>query len=300
MAFHLFLLFALALDLGLFHRAGRSVSFSNALLWSGVWALLAICFGVGMYHFRGPEIGIAFFTGYLLEWSLSVDNLFVFLSVFSFFAVPPSLQHRVLFWGILGALVMRAAFIFLGVAILSQFHWIMYFFGGLLLFTGARLAWGESIPKDPRENFFVRLLTQWFPFTTVYHGGHFWIREKGKRVGTPLLLALVVIEVTDLIFAMDSIPAILGITTDPFVVYTSNVFAILGLRSLYFALSGMMSMFHFLRFGLAGILIFIGGKLCLASWVFVPTWVSLLVIAVCLSFSIIASLWIPSGEKGRQ
>jgi tellurite resistance protein TerC len=300
LVFHLFLIFALALDLGVFHRGGRAVSFSNALIWSGLWALLAVVFGLGMYQFRGPEIGVAFFTGYLLEWSLSVDNLFVFLSVFSFFAVPAAHQHRVLFWGILGALVMRGVFIFLGVAVLGRFHWIMYLFGGMLLFTGARLAWGESIPKDPRENFFVRLLMKWFPFTTDYHGGHFWVYQGRKRVGTPLLLALVVIEVTDLIFAMDSIPAVLGITTDPFVVYTSNVFAILGLRSLYFALSGMMSMFRFLRFGLAGILLFIGAKLCVASWISIPTFASLGVIAGFLVLSILASLSLPSGEKDRQ
>lgn len=272
------------------------VSFRQSLAWSGAWALLALGFGAGMYHFRGPEAGLAFFAGYLLEWSLSVDNLFVFISVFSFFAVPAALQHRVLFWGVLGALVMRAVCVFSGVALLGRFHWILWVFGVFLIGAGIKLAIGQSVPKDPREHFLVRQITRWFPFTSGYHGGHFVVRRNGRRVGTPLLLALVVIEATDLLFAMDSIPAILGISTDPFIVYTSNVFAILGLRSLYFALSGLMSYFQYLRFGLAGILIFIGGKLCLAPWIEVSTRVSLLVILGCLGSSMIASV----GAKGRQ
>ncbi len=296
MVFHLFLLFALALDLGFFHRRSEVVSFRQSLGWSGVWAFLALGFGAGMYHFSGPEAGLAFFAGYLLEWSLSVDNLFVFISVFSFFAVPAALQHRVLFWGVLGALVMRAVCVFSGVALLDQFHWILWVFGVFLVGTGIKLAIGESVPKDPREHFLVRQITRWFPFTSVYHEDHFFVRENGRRVGTPLLLALVVIEATDLLFAMDSIPAVLGISTDPFVVYTSNVFAILGLRSLYFALAGLISFFQFLRFGLAGILVFIGCKLCLAPWISVSTGVSLLVVLSCLVLSILASLL----AKGRQ
>ena len=294
LTFHLFLLCALILDLGILQRGSRLISFSNALFWSGIWVLLAFVFGLGLYYFRGPDTGLSFFAGYLLEWALSVDNLFAFLSVFTFLSVPQAFQHRVLLWGILGALVMRASFIFLGIALLERFHWILYVCGLFLLGMGVRMIVSRVTVKHASENGWIRGLTGLLPLTSELHGGRFWIYEVGKYKATPLLLALLMIEVMDLLFAMDSVPAVLGITRDPFVVYTSNIFAILGLRSLYFVLSGMMSAFHFLRFGLAGVLIFIGGKLCLSPFFSISTWDSLLVIAGCLTLSIVASIWWPA------
>ncbi len=288
--FHVFLLIALTLDLGVFHKDEHEIKFKEAITWSGVWLTLALIFNAGILYFKGPKPALEFLTGYLIEWSLSVDNLFVFLTIFSVFSVPPKQQHRVLFWGILGALAMRAVFIFAGIALLKEFHWIIYLFGGFLLFTGIKLAVVEHKEPDPKNHWLVRLAKRWLPFTDSYHDGKFMIWEKGKRLGTPLLLVLLIVEATDLIFAADSIPAILAITEDPFIVYTSNVFAILGLRSLYFALAGMMSLFTYLRYGLAGVLVFVGIKLCLTDVYKIPVTASLAVIAALLGVAIAYSI----------
>ena len=295
--FHVFIFVALAIDLGIFHRTSHKVKFTEALAWSAVWLALALIFNGGIYYFKGGEPALEFLTGYLIEWSLSVDNLFVFLTVFSAFSVPEKYQHRVLFWGILGALAMRAGFIFLGVAILAHFHWVIYIFGGFLLFTGIKLAVSEKKEEDPRNHWAIRLAKRWFPFTDEPHEGRFFVIQNGRRLGTSLLLVLLIVEVTDLIFAADSIPAILAVTKDPFIVYTSNAFAILGLRSLYFALAGMMGLFSYLRYGLAGILIFVGAKLCLADIYKVPILISLGVIAFFLAGSILLSIVLSKKEK---
>ncbi|MEW6058322.1 MAG: TerC family protein [Bdellovibrionota bacterium] len=295
--FHVFLFTALAVDLGVFHQKAHEIKFKEALTWSGIWLSLALLFNAGIFYFKGPEPALAFLTGYLIEWSLSVDNLFVFLTIFSVFCVPPKQQHRVLFWGILGALLMRALFIFAGLALLKQFHWVVYIFGGFLLFTGIKLAIVEQKEEDPRNHWLVRLTRKWLPFTDSYHEGKFTIIEKGRRLGTPLLLVLVIVEATDLVFAADSIPAILAITDDPFIVYTSNVFAILGLRSLYFALAGTMSLFKYLRYGLAGILVFVGAKLCLTDVYKIPIGASLGFIAVSLGTAIVFSILAEKRDK---
>lgn len=294
--FHIFLLIALAVDLGIFHRNAHDIKFKEALGWSGVWLSLALVFNAGIFYFRGKEPALEFLTGYLIEWSLSVDNLFVFLTLFSAFSVPSRQQHRVLFWGILGALAMRATFIFTGITLLTKFHWVIYIFGIFLLFTGIKLAFVEQKEADPRDHWLVKFAKKWLPFTDSYHGGKFLIKENKRTLGTPLLLVLLIVEATDLVFAADSIPAILAITHDPFIVYTSNVFAILGLRSLYFALAGMMGIFRYLRFGLAAVLSFVGIKLCISGFYKIPTLTSLAVIAFCLGAAIICSVIIAKKE----
>lgn len=300
--FHVFLVIALALDLGVFHRDAHEVKFKEALSWSGIWLGLALAFNTWIYFAKGKEPALEFLTGYLIEWSLSVDNLFVFLTIFSVFAVPARQQHRVLFWGILGALAMRAAFIFGGIALLAKFHWVIYIFGGFLVLTGVKLAIVEHKEKDPRNHWLVRFVKRHFPFTDCYHEGRFTVLADGRRLGTPLLLVLLIVEATDLVFAADSIPAILAITKDPFIVYTSNVFAILGLRSLYFALAGLMTYFHYLRFGLAGVLVFVGLKLCLSDVYKVPIVASLIIIATLLSAAVLFSILrpLPAPEAGNK
>jgi len=290
--FHIFIFAALAIDLGVFHKNGHEIKYKEALTWSAVWISLALLFNGGVFYFVGKESALEFLAGYLIEWSLSVDNLFVFLTIFSVFRVPVKQQHRVLFWGILGALMMRAIFIFAGIALLNKFHWIIYVFGGFLLFTGIKLLFVEQKEEDPRHHWLIKLVKKFLPFTDRYHDGRFTIIERGKRLGTPLLLVLIIVEATDLVFAADSIPAVLAITHKPLIVYTSNVFAILGLRSLYFALAGMMTGFRFLRFGLATILIFVGIKLCIAEYYKVPITTSLAIIAGVLAASVLASLLI--------
>ncbi|HKX51858.1 MAG TPA: TerC family protein, partial [Candidatus Binatia bacterium] len=244
--FNIFVLGILALDLLVLHRKAHAVSLREALAWSCVWVSLALIFGVGIYFFRGGEKGLEFLTGYVIEWSLSVDNLFVFLVIFSYFAVPSTYQHRVLFWGILGALVLRAGFIATGTALLSNFHWMIYVFGGFLIFTGIKLLFVGEEKIEPEKNPAVRLVRRFINVTPDYQGQRFFIRKSGKLWATPLFLVLVVVETTDVIFAVDSIPAIFAITLDPFIVYTSNVFAILGLRALFFLLAGVMEMFRYL------------------------------------------------------
>jgi tellurite resistance protein TerC len=288
--FNVFVLAMLALDLGVFHRQSHEVSIREALMWSAVWVALALAFNAGVYYFRGPDAGLEFLAGYLIEKSLSVDNIFVFLLIFSYFRVPPQYQHKVLFWGIIGALLMRAVFIALGVALIRQFHWIIYVFGAFLVYTGIRIAREKEKEIHPEQNPVVRLFRRLMPVTGEYHGDSFFVREGARRAATPLFIALLVVETTDVIFAVDSIPAILAITDDAFIVYTSNVFAILGLRALYFALAGLMQMFHYLHYGLAAILVFVGAKMLLADVYKLPVAVALGVVAGILLVSVIASL----------
>jgi tellurite resistance protein TerC len=280
----------LALDLGVFHRKSHEISVKEATAWSAVWIALAMIFNAGIFLFRGSEQGIQFFTGYLIEKSLSVDNIFVIALIFSFFAVPKLYQHRVLFWGILGALVMRAIFIGAGAALLHRFHWILYVFGAFLLFTGIKMALHRNEEIHPENNPVLKLVRRLIPVTNDYHEGHFFVRHAGKLMATPLFLVLVLVETTDLIFAVDSIPAIFAVTEDPFLVYTSNIFAILGLRSLYFLLAGVMDRFVYLKLGLSAILVFVGGKMLVTELYKVPATVSLLVVLAILAISVVASL----------
>lgn len=288
--FNLFILAMLALDLGVFHRKSHEVSIREATVWSLVWVSLALVFNAGIFYFQGSDAGLQFFTGYLIEKSLSVDNIFVFALLFSYFAVPPAYQHRVLFWGILGALVMRAAFILAGAALLAKFHWIIYVFGAFLILTGIKMAVFRNAEMDPGKNPVLRLVRRLIPVTHEYRDDHFFVREKGVWMATPLFLVLVLVETTDLVFAVDSIPAIFAVTNDPFIVYTSNVFAILGLRSLYFVLAGVMQKFSYLKLGLSGVLVFVGVKMTLVDVYKIPSAISLGVIAAILALSIIASL----------
>ncbi|MGE0171705.1 MAG: TerC family protein [Oligoflexales bacterium] len=289
--FHVFLIIALVIDLGVFHKDAHEIKFREALGWSAVWLSMALVFNLGIFYFRGKEPALEFLMGYVIEWSLSVDNLFVFLTIFSAFAVPLKLQHKVLFWGILGALVMRATFIFAGITLLKHFHWLMYVFGGFLLITGIKLVFSEEKEQDPKNHWLVRFAKKRLPFTDSYQNSKFFVRENSRLLATPLFLVLLIVEATDLVFAADSIPAILAITKDSFIVYTSNVFAILGLRSLYFALAGMMSLFHYLRYGLAGVLVFVGIKLCVSEFYEIPIFLSLGVIITFLGGAILLSVW---------
>ncbi len=289
--FNLFILLLLALDLGVFHRKAHVVSLQEAGLWSAAWVALALVFNAGVWWLRGPEPAIQFFTGYLIEKSLSVDNLFVFALLFGYFAVPAAYQHRVLFWGILGALVLRAGFILGGAALLDRFHWVIYVFGVFLILTGIRMALHRGADLHPEKNPVLRLAQRWIPVTAGYREGRLFVREGGRRLATPLFLVLLMIESTDLVFAVDSIPAIFAVTNDPFIVYSSNVFAILGLRSLYFLLAGVMGKFVYLKLGLSAVLVFVGAKMTLAELYKVPALVSLGVIAAVLALAIGASLW---------
>ena len=248
--FNAFVLLMLALDLGVFHRKAHVVSLKESLAWTAVWVALALLFNVGICHYIGSQKALEFFTGYLIEKSLSVDNIFVFALLFSYFAVPPIYQHKVLFWGILGALVMRAIMIGVGVALIAKFAWIIYVFGAFLILTGIKMIVKREEEIHPERNPLVALVQTFMPVTSDYRGDRFFVHENGVRMATPLFVVLLLVEFTDLIFAVDSIPAIFAVTTDPFIVYTSNVFAILGLRSLYFALAGVLDKFHYLKIGL--------------------------------------------------
>jgi tellurite resistance protein TerC len=259
-AFNLFVLGMLALDLGVFHRKSHDVGLREALTWTGVWITLAMLFNLFVYYYFDKEKAIEFFTGYVIEKSLSVDNIFVIIMIFSYFKVPTSYQHKVLFWGILGALVMRVIFILAGIELIHRFHWLIYIFGGFLIITGIRMLTAGEAKLEPEKNPLAKLARKLFPFTESFEGDRFFVRRDAKLWATPLFLVVVLIEATDLIFAVDSIPAILAISEDPFIVYTSNVFAILGLRSLYFALAGVEKYFQYLKYGLSTILIFCGGK----------------------------------------
>jgi tellurite resistance protein TerC len=298
-AFNGFVLAMLALDLGVFHRTSHEVKLREALAWSAVWVALALAFNALIWSRYGQQRALEFLTGYLIEKSLSVDNIFVFVLIFTYFQVPARYQHKVLFWGILGALLMRAAFIAAGVTLIQRFHWIIYVFGAFLVVTGIRMAVQQDKEIHPERNPVLRLAKRLMPVTTSYDGDRFFTMQGGRRAATPLFVALLLVETTDLIFAVDSIPAILAITQDPFIVYTSNVFAILGLRSLYFALAGVVRMFHYLSIGLAGVLVFVGGKMLLVDVVKVPTALSLGVIAAILAVSVVASVLRPRPPAGR-
>lgn len=285
-----FVIAMLAIDLGVFHRNAHDVTLKEAAVWSAVWVAFAIVFAIGIHVWFGPQRALEFTTGYLIEKALAVDNIFVFVIIFSTFAVPSMYQHRVLFWGVLGALAMRAVFIFAGGAFLQRFHWAIYVFGGILALTGLKLLIQRDAVPEPEKNPVIRLFRRFVPMTDKYHGDKFWIRDKGKLIATPLFLALVAVEVTDLIFAVDSIPAIFAVTTDPFIVFTSNIFAILGLRSMYFLLAGVVSKFVYLKVGLSVVLIFVGAKMLLMDVYKVPILASLAIIAGILVTSVVASL----------
>ncbi|MFQ5883335.1 MAG: TerC family protein [Candidatus Methylomirabilales bacterium] len=283
----------LGLDLVVFHRKAHVVSLREALAWSGVWISLALIFNGGIYYVWGEEKALEFLTGYLIEKSLSVDNVFVFFMIFSYFAVPAMYQHRVLFWGILGALIMRAIFIALGVTLLNAFHWMIYLFGAFLVLTGIKMLLLGERRIEPGRNPVLRLFRRVVAVTPAYQGQRFLVRQGGRLAATPLVLVLIVVETTDLIFALDSIPAILAITRDPFIVYTSNVFAILGLRALYFLLAGIMEVFRYLKVGLSFILMFVGIKMMVADIYKVPIGTSLAIVAGILAASILGSLLLP-------
>lgn len=295
--FNIFVLAILALDLGFFHRKPHEITFKEATGWSIFWICLALTFNAGLYFFRGSEVGLAFLTGYLIEKSLSVDNIFVFLTIFSYFHIPLRYQHKVLFWGILGALVMRALFIFAGIALIHRFHWIIYVFGVFLIFTAIKMVINHGQEINPDKNPVLKLFKRFIPIQSTSESGKFFVRENGKWAATPLFVTLIVVEITDLIFAVDSIPAILAITDDSFIVYTSNVFAILGLRSLYFALAGAIQKFIYLHYGLAAILAFVGTKMLLADVFTIPIVWALIVVVVLLTLSIVASLLHKDSKK---
>jgi tellurite resistance protein TerC len=286
----------LILDLGVFHRKAHVVKIREALIWWAVWVGLALLFNAAVYYFRGREAALNFLTGYLLEESLSVDNLFVFLLIFSFFRVPAQYQHKVLFWGILGAILTRAVFIVCGIALIQKFQWLIYLFGIFLIYTAVKLALEKDKEVHPESNPLLKLFRRLMPVTKDYVEGKFFVKQGAQVWATPLFVVLLAVETTDVIFAVDSIPAIFGITTDPFIVYTSNIFAILGLRSIYFALAGMMEVFHLLHYGLAAILAFIGVKMLLSGFIHVPIGVALGVVVGVLAVSIIASIVWP--KKG--
>ena len=284
-------LLMLALDLGVFHRKAHVVSVREAATWSAVWVALGLAFGGLVYSWMGPQKGLEYFTGYLLEKSLAVDNIFVFVLVFSFFATPALYQHRVLFWGVIGALIMRGIMIFAGSALIKEFHWILYVFGGILLLTGLKMLFqGHETKTDLNKNPAIRLARRLFKVSDTYDGQKFFTIQNGVRMATPLFLVLIFIEFTDLVFAVDSIPAIFAVTTDPFIVFTSNVLAILGLRSMYFLLANVVHRFVYLKTGLSVILLFIGTKMLLLDIYKIPTSISLLVVAGILTLSIVVSL----------
>ena len=287
----------LAIDLGVFHRRSHEVKIKEALIWTAVWIALALVFNVGVWVSMGSVKGLEFLTGYLLEKALSVDNIFVFILIFTAFSVSPKYQHKVLFWGILGALFMRAIFILVGVALLEKFHWLVVVFGLLLIWSGIKIAQGKDKKIDPEKNWGVRLFHRYFPVTDAEDSqGKFFVWRGNRLFLTHLAMVLVVVETTDLIFAVDSIPAVLAISKDPFIVYTSNVFAILGLRALYFALSGIMKLFYYLHIGLAIILVFVGGKMMLSHFYHIPVVVALGIIVMILAASVAASLIWPKKD----
>jgi tellurite resistance protein TerC len=292
--FNLFVLAMLALDLGVFHRKAHVVSLRESLSWTIVWIVLALIFNAGVWHYSGFPKALEFFTGYLIEKSLSVDNVFVFALLFSYFAVPLKYQHKVLFWGVIGALIMRAVMIAAGAALITRFAWIIYIFGAFLILTGIKMIFKREEEIHPERNPAVRLFKKIVPVTSDYRGQKFFVRENGVRMATPLFVVLILVEVSDLIFAVDSIPAIFAVTKDTFIVYTSNVFAILGLRSLYFALAGVMDKFHYLKIGLGVVLTFVGVKMILShtAWK-IDTLISLGIIVLILALAVVLSLLKP-------
>lgn len=294
--FGVIVLALLALDLGVFHRKAHEVKMKEALIWSAVWISVALLFNVGVYFAKGRELATQFLAGYLLEKSLSVDNLFVFLLIFNYFRLPARYQHEVLFWGIMGALIFRAIFIFCGLGLLHYFSWMIYVFGAVLVWTGVKLAFEKDKKVEPEKNVFVKIFRRFFPLTQDYHEGKFFVKLNGVIFATPLIVILLVVESTDIVFAVDSIPAILAISRDAFIIYTSNVFAILGLRALYFALAQLMKLFHHLHYGLSLILVLIGIKMIISHFVHIPTAATLGAILLVLTTSVVASIIWPSKE----
>jgi tellurite resistance protein TerC len=299
--FFAFISFMLALDLGVFQRHSHEVKMKEALIWCGVWFTLALAFNGIVYHWRGTELGNQFLAAYLVELCLSVDNVFIFIVIFTYFKVAPRWQHRVLFWGILGAVVMRGTFILVGVSVIQRFHWVLYLFGAFLVYTGIKMARPkkDELDVDPDHNVVVRIFRRFFPVGTQSESGKFFARDAGRLAATPLFIVLLVVETTDLVFALDSLPAVLAISKDGFVALTSNIFAILGLRSLYFALHGVMQLFRYLKLGLAIILMFIGVKMLVEPWLEISTGVSLGVIGGVLTLSVLASTLIPEKPAPR-
>jgi tellurite resistance protein TerC len=297
-SFIAFVIAMLALDLGIFHRKAHVVGFREALSWSAVWVTCSLLFSAFIWHTYGAERGLQFLTGYVIEYSLSIDNIFVFVLVFSALRIPLLYQHRVLFWGILSALFMRAGMIFAGTALINQFHWIIYVFGGFLIITGIKLFINRNDEEaDLNDNAVLKLVKRFVPTSSTLDSDHFFTHENGKRVATPLFLALVLVEISDVIFAVDSVPAIFAITTDPFIVFTSNIFAILGLRSLFFLLAGLVDKFRYLKVGLAFVLVFVGTKMVIVDIYKIPSALSLAVIAGLLGASIVASLRASAREE---
>lgn len=297
--FNVFVIGMLALDLGVFHRGAKEVKVKSALIWTGIWITLALIFSFGVYHFSGKEKALEFLAGYLIEKSLSVDNIFVFMLIFSYFGVPAMHQHKVLFWGIIGALLMRALLIVAGIALIDRFHEIIYFFAVFLVFTGVRMFFQREQKIEPEKNLVIRLFRKILPVSPEFDKGSFFVRLNNRLFVTPLFLVVLTVEVSDLVFAIDSIPAILAVSEDPFIVYTSNVFAILGLRSLYFALAGMHGRFAYFKYGLALILIFVGTKMFLTHIYKIPVVVALAVIVVILLGSTLFSVFM-SRKKARS
>jgi tellurite resistance protein TerC len=298
--FNVFVLLMLALDLGVFHREPHVVRAKEALLWSVGWVLVALAFNAGIYYWWGSQKALEFLTGYMIERVLSIDNIFVFLLIFSYFKVPSQYEHKILFWGILGALIMRAAFIFAGIRLIEMFHWIIYVFGSFLILAGIKTAFTKPGDIHPEKNPLLKLFTRFVTCSDGYDEGKFFVKIKGSYCATTLFIVLLFVEMTDVIFALDSIPAILGITLDPFIVYTSNVFAILGLRALYFALAAIMRVFSFLHYGLAAILVFVGIKMLIAEFYEIPVLVALIVITTILALSVIFSLIFPEKNTVSQ
>jgi tellurite resistance protein TerC len=294
--FNIFVLGMLALDLGFLQRPGHTVKFREALTWSLIWIALAGAFAVLVYSRYGHATAVEFITGYVIELSLSVDNLFIFLLIFRYFRVAPEHQHKVLFWGIVGALVMRGIFIIVGIGLIQRFHWITYIFGALLVYSGIKLFRQHGVGIEPENNPVLRLFRRWVPMTENYEGDRFVVRRT-RPYATPLLAVLILVETTDVLFATDSIPAVLAITLKPFIVYTSNVFAVLGLRSMYFLLAVMMELFHYLHYGLAAILIFVGAKMLVSNYYPIPTWIALGVVGGVLLISVLASLLHPKSHE---
>ncbi len=294
--FVLFIIAMLILDLKVLQRRSHVMPVKEALLWVAFWVSLALIFNVGIYFYFGMDSALEFLTGYLVEYSLSVDNIFVFALIFSYFGIPSEYRHKALLWGILGAIVMRAIFILAGVAMINRLHWIIYVFGAFLVYIGIKIAFEKDREMDPGKNPILRLVKRFLPVTESYEGGRFFVRRAGRIFATPMLIVVIVIETTDVIFAVDSIPAILSITLNPFIVYTSNIFAILGLRALYFALAGIMDLFHYLNYGLAAILVFVGVKMLISDYYKIPVAGALGFIVLVLATSIVASIMFPKQD----
>ncbi len=295
--FNIFVLGMLALDLGVFHRKAHEVKFKEAVIWSVVWIALALLFNLLVYFWHGTQSALEFLTGYLVEKSLSVDNIFVFLMIFTYFGVRPMYQHKVLFWGILGAIITRAIFIFAGITLIKIFHPIIYIFGAFLIFTGIKMAIQEDREIHPEKNPVIKLFGKFFKITPDYVDGKFFVRQGKSLIATPLFVVLLVVESTDVMFAVDSIPAIIAITRDPFIVYTSNIFAILGLRALYFAIAGFVTLFRYFKYGLSIVLLFIGVKMLISDFYKIPTVIALVVVFSIIAISILASVLIPEPKS---